>query len=216
MATTKVKTTSALKVDGDFDLKGYKAVNAADGTADDDLVTVRQLNAQGGGGALIIQATRNELINTLIPNNGLIPGVLYEISGCDAALYGGTTIWLKAVSTNTLNGKGVGLFYTPKYDWSWDFVNNKVIKPTPIAKDYYHFKPVELQQPSGVYTIGDRVIWGGYYWDCIQTTTTSTKYIVDIYNLDPAYFSRVEFNNVDDYNAMYDNVIYNVHDDYIY
>lgn len=77
-----------------------------------------------GGG--IVERTKTE-IDTLIANNELIVGTTYKINGVHKgtverqALYddgtnSGVTVWLKAISTNKLETKGVGKFYTPKYE----------------------------------------------------------------------------------------------------
>src|SRR5690606_37194931 len=58
---------------------------------------------------------KSELDN-LIANEELIPNALYEITGVNPDLYGGTTIYLQAISTTELNPRGVGKFYNPKYD----------------------------------------------------------------------------------------------------
>lgn len=55
-------------------------------------------------------------INTLIASNGLVKGSLYKITGCQTALYGGTDLYLRALETNKLDTKGVGKFFTPKYE----------------------------------------------------------------------------------------------------
>lgn len=55
-------------------------------------------------------------INALIESNGLIKGALYKITGCQTALYGGTDLYLIALETNKLDQKGVGKFFTPKYE----------------------------------------------------------------------------------------------------
>ena len=55
-------------------------------------------------------------INALIASNGLQKGALYKIIGCQTILYGGTDLYLKALETNKLDQKGVGKFFTPKYE----------------------------------------------------------------------------------------------------
>lgn len=71
-------------------------------------------------------------ITTLITNNQLLPGALYKIDGVDVPLYGGTTVFVKAVSTNQLSRDGNGIFYNPKYDQTkedygiWNNVNTWV------------------------------------------------------------------------------------------
>jgi hypothetical protein len=60
-------------------------------------------------------------IGALISSNGLIPGTLYKISGVHPTLYddgatSGTTIYLTALTTNTLSKEGHGEFWNPKYN----------------------------------------------------------------------------------------------------
>jgi len=92
-------------------------------------------------------------LTTLIQNSQLKKGFTYEISGVQPFLYGGTTIWLKAISTSQLEEKGMGKFYVPKYDkevegygiWLGKLFNaGLVVEPT--------------------YAINDKVIWGGKVW----------------------------------------------------
>lgn len=70
--------------------------------------------------SLIISITKGE-IDTLITGSLLIPGATYKISGVHPSLYNdgtnsGSTIFLKALTTNKLDTDGSGLFYNPKYD----------------------------------------------------------------------------------------------------
>jgi hypothetical protein len=55
-------------------------------------------------------------VQSLIASNELIPGTTYKIDNVDVALYGGTTVFLKALSTNSVEKAGHGLFYNPKYN----------------------------------------------------------------------------------------------------
>lgn len=66
----------------------------------------------GSGGASSV--TKAE-IDVLISSNALVPGSIYIISGVDVPLYGGTTVILKAATTNKLELAGHGIFYNPKY-----------------------------------------------------------------------------------------------------
>jgi len=66
----------------------------------------------GSGGASSV--TKAE-IDVLISSNALVPGSTYIISGVDVPLYGGTTVILKAATTNELELAGHGIFYNPKY-----------------------------------------------------------------------------------------------------
>jgi hypothetical protein len=60
-------------------------------------------------------------IDALILSNSLIIGTTYEITGVHSTLYddgtnSGTTIYLQALTPNTLAKTGHGKFYNPKYD----------------------------------------------------------------------------------------------------
>ena len=64
-------------------------------------------------------------IDALITANELVAGALYEITGVHPTLYddgttSGTTIYLRAISTNQLEVQGIGKFYNPKYNKSID------------------------------------------------------------------------------------------------
>lgn len=72
----------------------------------------------GGTGGTVVETTYDDLINTLIPNEELIPGTFYRILDADKPLYGGTEITLTAISSNELSLQGSGKFYCPKYDVS--------------------------------------------------------------------------------------------------
>ena len=67
----------------------------------------------------LIEVTKAEL-DTHVLNSTLIPNFLYKITGVQPFLYGGTDIYLKAISTNALEEKGMGKFYVPKYDKNVD------------------------------------------------------------------------------------------------
>lgn len=73
-----------------------------------------EISSGGGGGITPVVDTRANILN-LISTSSLIPGNTYIITDADTALYGGTRIMLKAISTNQLSLEGSGLFYTPKY-----------------------------------------------------------------------------------------------------
>jgi hypothetical protein len=59
--------------------------------------------------------TRDEVID-IINSNELIVGATYKITGVDVDLYGGTDIFLQAVTTSELSFNGSGLFFNPKYN----------------------------------------------------------------------------------------------------
>ena len=73
-------------------------------------------------GGSYISVTKTEL-DALITDDALQIGMLYRITGVHPALYddgttSGTTIFLKAATSNKLETQGHGLFYNPKYDQS--------------------------------------------------------------------------------------------------
>ncbi len=83
-----------------------------------DFKTINNESLIGSGNISIgevITKTKTE-IDTLIGTAELSVGALYEITECDTLLYGGTTLYLKALTTSQLEQEGTGLFYTPKYD----------------------------------------------------------------------------------------------------
>ncbi len=160
----------------------------------------------GGASENYIEVTKTELDN-LIASSQLSKSSLYKISGVNPTLYGGTTIFLTAIENNKLSTDGYGIFYNPKYDKSIDGFG--------IVKDYYHiFWDTESHTESGVYNIGDRVIWGGKHWNCISPTLVDTKYIFDKFSLDTAYFEEIPFNETD-YNVVHDKIKYDYEHDLI-
>lgn len=203
-----------------------------------------------------ISVTKAE-INALIASNGLKKGALYEITGCQTALYGGTTLYLRALETNKLDPKGVGLFYTPKYEnisgngiWTgyvecgvssivglfdvnelvtanngatgqlFGNVNGGFI--TPISGTWASATSITGNASGATavissvtvpltYVIGDKTIWGGYYWTNL-TGILGSK--VDDYNLDATNWVKVAFNETD-YNFSYDEISYDIDNDWI-
>lgn len=147
-----------------------------------------------GSGPFFIEVNRIDL-NSIIQGNGLIPGALYKINGVDTNLYGGTTIWLTAISENTLSTSGIGLFYNPKYNqnvpgyglYGYD------IPTTQIGMDY---------------------IWGGKHWTCIVNTGGPGIGIIDSFTLDSNLFTEVPFSDTE-YNLAYDEIKYDIENDII-
>jgi hypothetical protein len=93
--------------------------SANDGTGDKVRNAFAKCNANftelyDAGGEFFIEKTKAE-IDTLISGNDLVKGATYKITDCDVACYGGTTLFLQAVSENELSPLGVGEFYNPKY-----------------------------------------------------------------------------------------------------
>ncbi len=77
------------------------------------IVTREYLEANSSSG--IITVTKAAL-DVLIANGTLVVGKTYNITDADVNLYGGTSIFLEAVSTSKISQTGTGLFYNPIYN----------------------------------------------------------------------------------------------------
>lgn len=74
----------------------------------------------GGGSNVFVTITKAD-IDDLISTNSLVIGTTYEITGVHPTLYDdgttlGTTIYLVALTENTLTKEGHGIFFNPKYN----------------------------------------------------------------------------------------------------
>jgi hypothetical protein len=146
----------------------------------------------GGGGAEVVTKAQ---VDTLIGSNSLVPGTIYIISGVDVPLYGGTTVILKAATTNKLELAGHGLFYNPKYINSQATPNNGY----------------GVWQSTNTYSIGDDAIWGGKHW---TNKTGSVGSSVNRYTLDATNWDVVSFDDVN-YNVAIDVIHYDYEHDMI-
>jgi hypothetical protein len=172
--------------------------------ADNSLILTRRDSTNVTISKLVnISDTTKSEIDSLISNKWIIRGKTYKISGCDDRLYDNgkdkrddpvyTSIYLMGLENNRLSETGIGEFYTPKYS---EF---------PIFVD------------GTLYGQGDRVIWGGYVWECIGEPQVS----IDIFTLNPNGFEILyPFNGSDDYssglyNIQYDDIIYDYTNDKI-
>lgn len=63
----------------------------------------------------VITVTKEDL-DVIIANKQLIAGSTYKILDVDVDLYGGTTIFLRALTNDKLSVDGEGIFYNPKYN----------------------------------------------------------------------------------------------------
>jgi hypothetical protein len=198
-------------------LSNTSGINTGDETTESiqikrPLKTINNQSLEGNGNIDIETAnnfpyteiTKAEL-DTLIANSELTKG-FYKISGVNPTLYGGTTILVEVLEDNKLPIDAYGLFFNPKYD--------KTIDGFGVAKDYAFWKDESEQLESGVYTIGENVIWGGKHWICVAETDINTKYIVDKFNLSTDYFEEVPFNDTD-YNLVLDKINYDYEHDLI-
>ena len=95
-----------------------------------------------------IEVTKTEL-DTHILNSTLKPGSLYKITGVQPFLYGGTDIYLRAISTNALEEKGMGKFYVPKYDKNVDRYG--------IFNGYVNVTVTDSSYPAGTINYEDSV-----------------------------------------------------------
>ncbi len=216
-------------------------------------------SVSGGGGQIAFTKTKAE-IDALIAGNDLVAGALYEITGVHPTLYddgttSGTTIYLRAISTNQLEVQGIGKFYNPKYNKSIDgfgIYENKMYGTLSNVVGVFKYLNKELvtanngatgliladgmiQWVSGdwsaavsitgsvsgatadvvgfvtpSYSIGDKVIWGGYSWTNVNGNVgTST----DVLNLDSEWAKDVY--DTTNYNLAYDVIEYDYANDFI-
>ncbi len=126
---------------------------------------------------------------TKISNNELVPGATYKVNGVDNSLYtlgmyastGGTTVYLRAISTNKFDERAMGKFYNPKYD------NSK-----PHCAIWYS---------GDTYSIGDKVAWGYCMWENLTGSAGSS---VDDWELDNTNWSLITTEA--DYNVTYNKI----------
>jgi hypothetical protein len=154
----------------------------------------------GTNGTTVIDIELSDLL-ILIHDKALEIGVIYKIEGCDMGLYetniskpGGTTIFLQALTENQLSEVGTGIFCTPKY------------------KDFGIFDYSSISN----YSLGSKVIWGGYVWVANGIFTYNNS--IDLFNLDTSEWTKIipEFDD-SFYNISYDEVKYDIlHDRIIY
>ncbi|RKR11582.1 hypothetical protein C8C83_3322 [Flavobacterium sp. 90] len=160
--------------------KPLKLETVNEGSNEDDILvrgadnTVKYISKSSLGGSTI-SVTKSELDN-LINNNSLIPDANYKISGVQPSLYddgtnSGTTIFLQALTENTLSKEGHGLFYNPKYDRSingFNIWNSKTY--TPNDAGYYaqvlsstgnNVQSIVVDSNGVVYTANANPVQGG-------------------------------------------------------
>lgn len=69
----------------------------------------------GGGGASVVSLTYADA-TILAGADGLTPGQMYCITDAHTALYGGTEVFLMALTTNSFEESATGKFYNPQYN----------------------------------------------------------------------------------------------------
>lgn len=141
-----------------------------------------------GGGSSVITYTVAEL-QTAIDNEALIAGSLYVITDADPDLYGGTEIYLQAISATELNTEGIAKVLVPKYE------------------------SIDIWISGGTYTAEDHVAWGGNVW---ENKTGAAGTATDIFTLDATNWELVDFNETDyrivtpviRYDLLHDKILY--------
>lgn len=121
--------------------------------------------------------------NTFVSLNGVFQvDTTYVITDSDSSLYGGTEIYLSTNSYGILNDEGIGKFYNPLYDQ--------------LTTGFGIFST------SSTYSIGSKVIWGGFVWQNINGVTGTP---LSIFSLDVTNWTKITFNIVD-YLISYDKI----------
>lgn len=133
-------------------------------------------------GTTFYNITFSEFQN-LVNLSELVPGALYMINGVDVSLYGGTTIWTRAISTNRVEPRCTGRFYNPPYD-----------KNSP---NYGIWDP-GMPSPN----IDDRIIWGGRIWRNLNGNIGNS---IDLFSLDSEWEIITDTN---EYVTFYDQCVY--------
>ena len=141
---------------------------------------------QGPYGINMITKTLGDIYSD-IANGILEKGAFYEIIDCDSNLYGGTTIYLHALSTSSLSDTGIGLFYNPKYEG------------------------FAIWESTGSYNTDDVIIWGGRVWNNLNGNVGSAT---DIFSLDTDW-KLIRYDEVAYYNVSYDEIKYDIINDRI-
>ena len=130
----------------------------------------------------IVTLTQAQAV-TIINNDGLIPGVYYNVIDAHPDLYGGTSIFLQALTTNKFTNEGYGLFYNPKYGTYpvW----NSSLTPSP----------------------GDKVIWGGKVWTNVNGLVGAS---INIYTLNSEWLV-ISYDEIN-YNLVIDKIYFHTKD----
>ena len=126
----------------------------------------------------------------------ITPGHPYLITDADPYLYGtfstfafgeGTNILLHGVDSNNFSTIGFGKFYNPNYD------------------------NFEVFNPGVTYSVDDKVIYGGKVWNLTATASVGSD---NYWNLQSDW-EAVDYTDTDFYNVVWDELEYNIVDNYI-
>jgi hypothetical protein len=181
-----------------------------------DLYTkIKDLDATSSG---IIQVTYATL-QTLISTNGLSPGAMYKITGFNKnmpigglenpngalpeVLYddgtdSGVTIYMKALTTNTLSSSGYGEFYNPKYGDQTTYDNTD---GTGLYGIWDGDNPDPLEVPE--YTVDQVVFWGGYAWKNLIGNVGTAENVITLNSDD---WEKLPYSNTTYYESVIDEV----------
>ena len=124
----------------------------------------------------IVKVSKEE-IDVLILNSKLRAGTTYNISNVDIDLYGGSSIFLRAISVNSLELSGTGEFYTPKYKNIPGYgIWTKLMSMT-FSLSNYNFVPGEYVNGNnsslGIYNSTGLIDWVSGSWSSTTLITGS-------------------------------------------
>lgn len=170
----------------------------------------------GGGGVIEVDYTT---LQSLISSNQLSPGATYKITGFnknmpsggpenpngylpevlyDDGTNSGITIYLQAITTNTLSESGHGEFYNPIYGDQTTYNNTD---GTGLYGIWDGDNPDPLQVPA--YQVDQVVFWGGYAW---KNLTGNVGVADDTLNLDPTDWEKLPYSNTTYYEKVIDEI----------
>jgi uncharacterized protein YjbI with pentapeptide repeats len=160
-----------------------------------------------------------EEIQTLILNNELSPGAIYKITGFnknmpieglenpngylpevlyDDGTNSGITIYMRAITTNTLSSSGWGEFYNPKYGDQTTYENTD---GTGLYGIWDGDNPDPLEVP--VYAIDQVVFWGGYAWKNLTGNVGTADNVITLNSDD---WEKLPYSNTTYYESVIDEV----------
>lgn len=123
--------------------------------------------------------------------NGYLPEVLY-----DDGTNSGVTIYMQAITTNTLSESGYGEFYNPTYGDETTYLNTD---GTGLYGIWDGDNPDAIDIP--VYTIGQVVYWGGYAWQNLTGNVGSATSVLALNSLD---WVKLPYSNTTHYQKVID------------
>jgi hypothetical protein len=151
-----------------------------------------------------IEITHSDAID-LINTNSVLRDKTYVITDCDPSLYGGessfnfgpgTNVMVQGLDSKSFTSLGYGKFYNPKY---YD----------PNTDEGY-----DVWNSDNSYSLHAIVIYGGRVWRMTTHTNSSNWGSSDYFNLGSDW-TPLSYENTDYYNVVWDEVEYDIQDDYI-